>query len=163
MDQTELKQKLHQFFSKYKYVMLVLLLGIGLMMVPTTSERPEAVSPITADVATNLSEDLELILSQMEGVGRSRVLLTEGSREETIYQTDEDRTQDGSVRVDTVVISTSDRGQQGLVRTVTPPTYLGAIVVCQGGNRPSVRLAVIEAVSNVTGISTDRISVLKMK
>jgi len=36
-------------------------------------------------------------------------------------------------------------------------------VVCQGADDPAVRLAVSQAVSSVTGISTDRISVLKMK
>ena len=40
---------------------------------------------------------------------------------------------------------------------------MGAIVVCQGGDNATVRLAIIEAVSNVTGLGADKISVLKMK
>ena len=50
-----------------------------------------------------------------------------------------------------------------MVRTIVPPVYLGAIIVCQGGDSPAVRLAVVEAVSNVTGIGSDRITVEKMK
>jgi len=61
------------------------------------------------------------------------------------------------------VIISSGSGEQGLIQTVTPPVYLGAIVVCQGGADPSVRLAVTQAVSVITGIGTDRITVLKMK
>ena len=41
------------------------------------------------------------------------------------------------------------------------PTYRGALVVCQGGDRADVRLAVIEAVSVLTGLSSDRITVAK--
>jgi len=41
--------------------------------------------------------------------------------------------------------------------------YRGAVVVCQGGDNASVRLAVVEAVSNATGLTSDRITVLKMK
>ena len=40
---------------------------------------------------------------------------------------------------------------------------VGAIIVCQGGDSPTVRLNIVEAVSNVTGIGSDRITVLKMK
>ena len=95
-----------------------------------------------------------------------KVLLTEAAGAETVYQTNEDRSSSAdseSVRVETVITTDSGREETGLVRTVTPPIYLGAIIVCQGGDSASVKLSVVEAVSNVTGISTDRITVLKMK
>ena len=93
-------------------------------------------------------------------------MLTEAAGSETIYQTDEDRSETSdaqNIRVETVIVSGSERTETGLVRTVVPPVYLGAIIVCQGGDSPAVRLSVAEAVSNVTGIGTDRITVLKMK
>ena len=43
------------------------------------------------------------------------------------------------------------------------PVYQGAIILCQGADSPSVRLAITQAVSKVTGLPTDRIAVLKMK
>ena len=46
---------------------------------------------------------------------------------------------------------------------VLSPTYLGAVIVCQGGDSPTVKLAIVEAVSNATGLSADKITVLKMK
>jgi stage III sporulation protein AG len=36
-------------------------------------------------------------------------------------------------------------------------------VICQGAADPAVRLAVVEAVADATGLGADRISVLKMK
>ena len=112
-----------------------------------------------------MEEKLEQILSQIRGVGKVQVLITEQTGSETIYQVDEDRSEgDGSLRTkkETVIVS-GGGSQSGLVQTVTPPTYLGAIIVCQGAGSPEVRLAVSNAVSAVTGISMDRISVLEMK
>ena len=39
--------------------------------------------------------------------------------------------------------------------------YRGALVVCQGGDRADVKLAVTEAVSALTGLSSDRVTVAK--
>ena len=46
------------------------------------------------------------------------------------------------------------------LKTVSPQ-YLGAVVVCDGADSPQVQLAVTQAVAQFTGLSTDRISVLK--
>ena len=62
-----------------------------------------------------------------------------------------------------MIITDSDRKEEGLITQVDPPVYQGAIIVCQGADRGAVRLAIVEAVSRVTGLGADRISVLKMK
>ena len=49
------------------------------------------------------------------------------------------------------------------MRQVNPPTYLGAIIICEGADDANIRLAVVDAVSKVTGLGANRISVLKMK
>ena len=85
-------------------------------------------------------------------------MLTMAQGQETCYQTDQ-RGEDHS----TVTVTDSDRKEQGLIRQVNPPVYLGAIVVCQGGDDPTVRLAIVESVAKVTGLGADRISVMKMK
>ena len=160
-------RKIKGLAGKYQYVLLILLLGIVLMSLPEGKEKsvqPEITTPEPA--ASNQAQELEEILGQIAGVGKVRVMLTEASGSETIYQTDQDRSVSSGAenqRVETVIVSGSDRIETGLVRTVVPPVYLGAIIVCQGGDSPTVRLSVVEAVSNVTGIGTDRITVLKMK
>ncbi len=164
MDTNILKQKATSLFQKYKYVLVVVLAGLALMLLPTS--EPEVQTPpqqLQTETEAGIAEQLEQILAQIEGVGRVRVMLTMASAGETVYQTDEDRTSDGGVRVETVIVSGADREEAGLVKTVTPPVYLGAIVVCQGADRPTVQLAIVRAVSNVTGISSERITVLKMK
>lgn len=166
MDRIAWKQQITAFLSKYKYVLLILCVGIILMNFPNQSAKELADRPAADPIESKTTaEELTEILSHIQGVGKVRVMLTEAAGAETIYQTDEDRSQSAdlqSVRVETVLISVGNE-DQGLVRTVTPPVYLGAIVVCQGGGDPAVRLSVAKAVSSVTGIGTDRITVLKMK
>ena len=167
MDRVALQEKITLIWSKYKYVLLVLVLGICFMLLPERREELPNTTQINAStVPETVSDQLETILSQIHGVGKVRVMLTESTGAQTVYQTDrdEDRTDSStSVRVETVIVNDSNRVQTGLIKTVTPPTYLGAIIVCQGGDQPSVRLAVAQAVSSVTGLGTDRITVLKMK
>ena len=167
MGRLEIHGKLKALFGKYKYVLLILGLGIILMSMPELDATPSvAETPQQEESPASRAEELEEILGQISGVGKVKVMLTEAAGAETIYQTDEDRsraTDSESLRSQTVIITDGNREDTGLVRSVTPPVYLGAIIVCQGGDSPSVRLDIVEAVSNVTGISSDRITVLKMK
>ena len=43
------------------------------------------------------------------------------------------------------------------------PSYQGAVVVCEGAGDAAVRLALTEAVSALTGLSADRISIVQWK
>ena len=49
------------------------------------------------------------------------------------------------------------------MRKTLYPVYQGAVVVCEGAERAAVRLAIVEAVSSLTGLGSDKISVIKMK
>ena len=49
------------------------------------------------------------------------------------------------------------------VQSTVYPTYQGALVVCDGAERASVRLAVTQAVSSLTGLGSNKIAVVKMK
>ena len=164
MDQ--LTGRITELFHKNKYVFLIILLGIAFMLLPTgrSEEAESSDSPVLEQ--PDMQTCLESILAQISGVGKVNVMLTvaEGSR--TIYVRDEESL-DASDRLDlrsnTVIITDSQRGENGLVVQVIPPVYQGAIIVCQGGDISSVRLAVVEAVCDATGLTSDRITVLKMK
>lgn len=174
MDWVALGKKTAQAVKAYRYVLLVLFIGIVLMRLPTGNTKtnvqqavPQSApqSPQSA-TQTGLEESLSQILSKMEGAGKVQVLLTEAEGEKILYQTDVTKSQTDSTndqRQQTVLISGQDRSESGLIRQIEPPVYLGAIVLCQGADSASVRLAITQAVSDATGLSTDKISVLKMK
>ena len=166
MDWIKIRNVFSERFEKYKYVLLIIALGIFLMSLPASGESHSGSDEPERTVSTeSIGEKLEKILTQIQGVGKVQVLITELSGAETVYQIDEERTEgEDREQVESKTVIVSGGGvQTGLIQTVTPPTYLGAIVVCQGAKNPTVRLAVANAVSAVTGISMDRISVLEMK
>lgn len=167
MDGLKIKEKVTQWTGKYKYVALILLLGLCLMAIPGKKEaQDKAVSQQQAVQEETVEEQLARILAQIQGAGRVEVMLTEAVGEQTLYQSNEDTdtSQEArSVRRDTVIVTDENRAEAGLVQQVNPPQYLGALVVCQGADSPAVRLAIVEAVSKVTGLGANRISVLKMK
>ena len=151
--------------NRYKYVLIVIFAGLLLMLLPGKQETPAASVPITENTR-NMEDQLEGILSKIYGVGRVEVLLTLAQGERTVYVSDEHSSLSGdsdSYQADTVIITDESRAQKGLVSQVLPPVYLGAVIVCQGGDQPSVKLAVVEAVCDATGLSADKITVLKMK
>lgn len=169
MDQTAVPF-LRQFFSKYKHVFLILLVGILFMLLPVGSRESAAKVQEPSNRQSEETEDLQQrlsnLLSQMAGAGRVKVLLTEATGEQIFYQEDRDTSasdQSQTTRTDTVIVTDGAHSQEGLIRQVNPPTYLGAVVLCQGADQPSVRLAITEAVANATGLGYHKITVLKMK
>ena len=157
-------KQLIQLLKKYKYALIVVCIGLLLMWIPgrdaaaTGQSKPAESVPVEKELAVKL----EQILSKIQGAGEVKVLLSESRGEKIIYQTDTSGSGD-NLRVDTVILTDSQREQSGLTQTVLAPEYLGAIVVCQGADRADVRLAIVEAVSDLTGLGADKISVLKMK
>ncbi len=165
MDRLALQKKLGTWIGKYRYVLLILLIGVTLMLLPdlSTKKNSDQNVQLQTETTTTLAQQLEAILSQVKGAGKVSVMLTVSQGEKIIYQTDASGGTSDSGRYDTVIITDADRAQQGLIQQINPPAYQGALIVCQGADSPAVRLAIIEAVGKVTGLDSSRISILKMK
>ena len=147
--------------GKYKYTVLILLLGVGLMLFPTGRDSPKPEAP---EPTTDLEAELEEILRRVDGAGEVDVLLTYAEGTFFSYQVNETRSTDDSrteQEQETVLVST-DAGDAPVIVRTRYPTFRGAVVVCEGADRPSVRLDIVNAVSSLTGLSSDKISVIKM-
>ena len=155
-------------WERYKYAALAALVGVGLLLIPagkgedTQRKTPEAVQN------RELQQQMEEILSVMSGVGDVKVLLTvdsDGERRlaqttELSYSGEVTAPEDYSRRSETVLVD-GDSGEETVVVRTLYPTYRGALVVCTGGDRAEVRLAVTEAVAALTGLTSDQITVAK--
>ncbi len=151
----DILKKVTDLVSKYRWALLILLLGVVLMLIPSAETGEDLPASTEAVVQKDeTAEQLAAILSQIKGVGKVQLLLTVETGQSTVFQTDGEKT---------VIVTDGNRTQSGLVQRVESPEYRGAVVVCQGADSPAVRLSIVEAVSSITGLNTDRISVLKMK
>ncbi len=158
-----------KFLNQNKYPLLVLLLGAAFILWPSAkSEAPvvEQALPSEPGLPT-VEEQMAELLSRMEGAGQVRVMLTRKTEDETIYQTDmvfrNSGEGTGNQEVQTVLASASGGGEAPLIRQKIRGEYQGALIVCQGADSASVRLELVNAVADLTGLSTDRITVIKMK
>lgn len=169
MDIKIISGKIINFLKKYRYAVLVLVIGLILITMPTGKEKDNAGEVIKQTVPTKqitTEEQLSALLSKIQGAGTVEVMLTVAEGEEIVYQEKADTSNNTdlySSKKDTVTVTDSQKNQAGLVRQVIPPKYLGAIVICQGADNPTVKLAIVDAVSKITGLGADCISVLKMK
>ena len=166
MDAVEYKLTPLEYVKKYRLVFFVLLIGVLFMLMPEKKQTVQEVPSQTILEKQDLETDLAQILSKIDGAGKTEVLLTESAGEQTYYQVNEDISSSDhgkDQRTDTVLVTNSSREETGLVRRTDPPIYRGAIILCQGAANAQVRLSIVEAVANATGLSTDKITVLKMK
>ncbi len=172
--------KISDSIKKNKYVMIVLLAGVLLLLLPvgggekennTTSAIDE---PIIEFSLEDTQAQLENILSQIEGAGEVRVMLSVENGGERVLATDSEvvRTTSGGEETEevnreesqaTVVISQGS-GTDGVVTLkYIYPEFTGAVVVAQGAGNATVRLDLTEAVAAVTGLEAAKIKVVKMK
>ena len=165
------KEKLISYVKKYRYVALVVLAGVVLMLLPSGKGEQQTSSdqPVNVSEAYSLAETekrLEQLLGRIRGVGQVQVMLTlkSGSslqlaeNRSTILRDTEDR-QDRDV----VTMNRGSGYEDVVVTEQTYPVYQGAVVVCQGAGDSGVNLAVIQAVSVLTGLGSDKITVVQWK
>lgn len=158
--------------KQYKYVVLTAALGIFLLLLPP-GEGKTADTGRTPTAAEHfdraaLQTEMEDILSSLDGVGRLSLMLTvDGGSEYELAQDETDArkfsgTESGeqSRSSETVVLG-SGSGAEVVVTRSRYPRFLGALVVCEGGDRADVQLKVTQAVGALTGLSSDRITVVK--
>lgn len=168
MSQTFDPARIQRFFSKYKFVALILCIGIVLMLLPvggTASSEEEQPTPAqTAQTDFDLDaleRKLEAALAEINGVGEVTVVLTlKSSGEEVLAQ---DVSQGNTTETETVIVSTGSSTEQAVSVKTIYPEFQGALVICDGAGSASVKLEVLQAVSAITGLSSDKISICRRK
>ena len=169
-------KKLSQWLVKYKYAWLVLLLGVVLLLWPsgqtsetTDSETVQTVVSTGQSELEQMEQQLAQLLSQVEGAGQVQVMLTLKTGTQYIYQTDQvqelqetEGEKKSSTTVSTVIVSQGSSQEEAVVTQTIYPTFQGAVVISTGGDQARVKLNLVNAVSSLTGLSADKITVIKM-
>ncbi len=166
-----------QALKKYKYALLILFLGMALLLLPDGKEQDQPVmiddqtSPFSVDdYVRDMEQRLSHVLSQISGVGETQVVLTLRQSEQIHYLYDTQLRRDtgdtGSTTEETqktVIISSGSAYDEAMVTRKDYPLFQGALIVCRGGGEAEVKLKLTQAVSALTDLSSDKITILEMK
>lgn len=154
--------------AAYRYLLLVLAVGIGLLMLPTGKSGTPAAEEVKEESEKEwlsaVEKEMEQTLSHIDGAGEVHLMLTVDRGMENRFAEDAElESSDDSERrrYETVLVSDGSRGESTVKETQTYPAFRGALVVCEGGELAEVRLAVLNAVKVLTGLSSDKISIVK--
>lgn len=138
-------KELREMLKGDKKITVALLVGAALILLLSFggSKGGEAGSAVRPSeersvYEAELEKRLTEILSEVEGIGSIRVMVTLDTSERTEYGKNED-----------------------MLLGVKMPQVRGVIVVCDGGGNVIVQEKVIRAVSGVFGISSTRVSVIQ--
>lgn len=152
--------------AQNRLVWLVILAGLVLLLPLGGEDPPEEVAISTqpgqfdlADMERRLAE----ALSKIEGAGEVTVVLTLQDGPRQILAQDVDQEGPSGERTETVVLSRGSSTQETVTIQELYPSYQGALLVCDGGDDPRVRLQLTEATSALTGLGADKISISKGK
>ena len=165
--------KLSGLVKKYKYILIVIAVGAVILMLPSagaskggggdTSESRQTWDEFPVE---EQEKRLCEILSSIDGAGRVRAALSlDESAERRIARNNEtgraENTED--TKSEAVIISSGSGTEEAVTLKYLYPTYRGAVVAAEGAQDPEVRLSITQAVSSFTGLSTDKITVVKME
>ncbi len=187
----EIKNKFSGIFIKNKKNILILLVGIlGLFFIFISSDKKSDSENIknvdsksnidtsTENYVKNLEEKVRSILEKVEGVGQANVMISLNNGIEYVYAGEEKKNSDKTEDIgqnDSVKVKKSDNYEQKLilvdgpngkrqplVKTMIEPSIKGVLVVCTGGEDISVQDRVVEALTTVLGISSNKVSIIKL-
>lgn len=136
----------------------------------------------TIEVGSNTSDDLEqrleLILSNIQGVGEVKVLINYAESSEIVPMynenektstTEESDTSGGTRKIQETdtqkdIIYKEDSGEKiPITQKVINPKVEGAIITAKGASDATIKTNIIQAVEAVTGLATHKIQVFEMK
>lgn len=118
------------------------------------AETPVASAPDAAVYQTQLEQRLAGLIAQVEGAGKTAVMVTLETGEERIYALD---TQSGQTQSQQTHVLLKDG--TALEQTVYLPRICGVAVVCEGGGDVRVAARITEMISALLDLPSNRICV----
>lgn len=158
---------LKAIFAKENRAKLAIAFGGLAMLLIFLSElipQPSVQTAIPASPADNtayrvqLEQQLTELIEQIDGAGKTVVMLTLENGEETVYAMD---TQSGQTQSQETHVLLEDGS--ALAQTVYLPKICGAAVVCEGGGDVRIAARITELVSALLDLPSNRICVEQRK
>lgn len=181
MDTNEIKNRLFCFTSKLDRKKIIVFLGIaGMLLIliselmPDSDKSKEDITSVqdndtdSTEYKRQLESELGDILSKIDGIGDTSIMITLDGTTEYVYAQQLDTTTDqseGKKRESyrsNIVMTESGNEKKALIKKIIRPQVTGVLVACTGGDNLIVKENVIGAVSAVLGIPAGRVYVVKL-
>ncbi|MDR2421499.1 MAG: stage III sporulation protein AG [Oscillospiraceae bacterium] len=171
----EIQGKIWQKMKKGGWAAAVLAVGLAMFLIPGGAQSADADgTDARLPVEFSLHEQeyrMAEALSSIDGAGSVKVMLTLSVGPEQVLQKDSESSERESaggapeteLRETSVVISQGGSTQSAVAAKYIYPKYRGALVIAEGAGSADVRLELLRAVSGLTGLGADKITVAKMK
>lgn len=170
------KEKILRIFSDKngKILFFIILLGsVGMLLISlseflpsekNTSKASDNYQTFDYEQEEFLENRIETELSKISGAGKTSVMLTFDSSKEYYYaknSTKEEDSEEKNTEFEYVVIE-GENGEEPIIIKTTEAQIRGVLVICEGGDDPSVREKIIDALCALLDISSNCVSVAKM-
>jgi stage III sporulation protein AG len=171
-----------------KFIIIAVLVAIALIFLSgffkndntSTAKATAPQNVVTSEqYAENLEKSLTDIVTRIQGAGAAKVLVTLERSTEYVYATEEKRsnqtTEDKSggsatkneanndTEIKYILVKDADGAQKVVPVTEVQPVIKGVVVVCDGGDNPTVQQNIITAVTTALDITSVRVCVIKAK
>ncbi len=120
------------------------------------------------DYCSQLEDKIESFIENIEGAGKTKVVITLSETTEYIYAKDgkeiiknNENNGDKTLENDYVIIKNNNSNSGLLVKTIEPKIR-GVAITCQGGDKTEVQQAIYSAVGALLNLNTSRISISKL-
>ena len=151
---SELRKWLQTLLKKQNRARLALVLGCIAMALILLSELFPAKAPAAPQAVSPEEGTYKTQLEQVQGAGKTTVMLTLESGEETVYALD---TLSGQTQTQQTHVLLDDG--TALEQTVYLPTICGVAVVCEGGGDVRVASRITELVGALLDVPSNRVCV----
>jgi stage III sporulation protein AG len=158
------KQKTQKKF-KIEYLLVIFLALLALFIFFSSTNLDFGLNfskeNTQGDKQSTLENKLQEILTNIDGVGKTLITINlDGSSEEIVLKNVETVSENGStIKSESVVLV---NGKPYVLKELSPK-ILGVVVVCEGANNISVKMAITEVLTTILEVSSDNIRILKMK
>lgn len=167
-----------------KLVFIIGLVGLSLICLPNFSLGKTKKAEINSDTQfiseqrrKKLEENLENIISEIQGAGKSKVLVTLENGAETVYATEERKNKEASEDKSSgeitrkkesddcekkfITIKDSEGTEHALAVTEIEPKVKGVVIICPGGDDIVVKKRIVDATTTALNINSTRVCVTK--
>lgn len=173
-------RNLTRIFADKKKAVILLIVGVlGMVLIGLSDTFTSRKNSIKSEnqFETSIEEYIDIIekkttkiISDIDGAGKCRVMITAKSSEEKDYVYNQNITEEISgteekhSEIQTEIVITENNGQDGpIVIKINEPEIRGVLVLCEGADDLLIKENITQAVKTVLGISSNKICVLKLK